>query len=37
MILDEKFKTVFSKNKKCIGNVDIDGLIAGMLLQHFLN
>lgn len=37
MILDNRFKQIFKKNKKCIVNADIDGIISGMLLQHFLN
>lgn len=37
IVLDDKFKQIFSKNRKCIVNADIDGIIAGMLLQRFLN
>lgn len=37
IILDPFFKNLFSPNKKCIINADIDGIIAGMLLKKFLN
>lgn len=35
--LSDTFKTLFIKDRKCIVNADIDGVISGMLLQHFLN
>lgn len=28
---------IFSKNRKCIVNADLDGVLSGMLLQHFLD
>ena len=28
---------IFTKNKKCIVNTDLDGILSGMLLQYFLN
>ena len=37
MMTDELLKTIFNKNKKCVINTDLDGLISGMLLQRFLN
>lgn len=30
-------KNIFTKDKKCVLNTDLDGLISGMLLQKFLN
>lgn len=35
--IDETIKLLFTKNKKCIVNADLDGLLSGMLLQHFLD
>lgn len=37
IVLDDKFKQIFVTDRKCIVNADIDGIIAGMFLQHFLN
>ena len=37
IILDDKFEHIFTRSKKCIVNTDIDGIIAGMLLQQFLD
>lgn len=37
IVLDQNCKSIFQKNKKCIINTDLDGLISGMLLQQFLN
>ena len=34
---DETLANLFVKNKKCIINTDLDGLLSGMLLQEFLN
>lgn len=34
---DKDIKSLFSKNKKCIVNADLDGVLSGMLLQKFLN
>ena len=36
-ILNESIGNIFTPNKKCIINADIDGIIAGILLQNFLN
>ena len=36
-ILNESIANIFTPNKKCIFNADIDGIIAGTLLQNFLN
>lgn len=30
-------KNIFKPNRKCIINTDLDGLLSGMILQHFLN
>ena len=35
--LNESVKNIFTIEKKCIINTDLDGLISGMLLQKFLN
>lgn len=37
IIIDDTIKKIFVENKKCIINTDLDSLIAGMLLQQFLN
>ena len=37
MVLSNSFFEIFKKNRKCIVNADIDGILAGMLLQNFLN
>lgn len=37
MVLSNSFIEIFKKNRKCIVNADIDGILAGMLLQNFLN
>ena len=37
MELPEIFHTIFVPNRKCITNADLDGILAGMLLQKFLN
>jgi hypothetical protein len=34
---NEIVKNIFTRDKKCILNTDLDGLISGMLLQKFLN
>ena len=36
MIINNTIKNIFVKNKKCIVNADLDGLLSGMILQHFL-
>ena len=36
IILDEFVSQLFSENRKCIVNADLDGLLSGMLLQYFL-
>lgn len=28
---------IFKKNRKCIINTDLDGILSGMILQHYLN
>lgn len=33
----ENLEKIFQKNKKCIVNTDLDGILSGMLLQKFLN
>ena len=35
--INETVKQIFIKDRKCIINTDLDGLISGMLLQKFLN
>ena len=35
--LSDDIKKIFVKNRKCIINTDIDGILAGMFLQYFLN
>ena len=37
ILLSDSLKKIFEPNKKCIINADIDGIISGILLQHFLN
>lgn len=37
LILTDVIKNLFTKNRQCIINADIDGIMAGMLLQKFLN
>lgn len=37
IVLSDEFKNIFQRNRKCIVNADIDGILAGMFLQHFLN
>lgn len=37
MILSNEITNIFVKNKKCIINADLDGLLSGMILQRFLN
>lgn len=37
MQFDRLIGEMFTRGKKCIVNADVDGLIAGMLLQNFLN
>lgn len=36
LLLNESVKNIFSIEKKCIINTDLDGMISGMLLQKFL-
>ena len=36
-MLTRNIKTIFVKDKKCIVNADLDGILSGMLLQKFLN
>jgi len=35
--LNENIVNLFTKNRKCIINVDLDGILSGMILQKFLN
>lgn len=35
--IKDNLKEIFYSNKKCIVNADLDGILSGMLLQHFLN
>lgn len=35
--INENIKKIFIPNRKCIINADLDGILSGMLLQHFLN
>jgi len=35
--INENIKKIFIANRKCIINADLDGILSGMLLQHFLN
>lgn len=37
LILSGVIRNIFAKDRQCIINADIDGIIAGMLLQKFLN
>lgn len=37
ILLNNDIQNLFTPNRKCIVNADIDGIIAGMLLQNFLN
>lgn len=37
LVLSDVIKNLFVKDRQCIINADIDGIIAGMLLQKFLN
>lgn len=34
--IDSKLEFIFSPNKKCIVNADLDGILSGMILQHYL-
>lgn len=36
-MIDELLASIFQRNRKCIINTDLDGLISGMFLQEFLN
>ena len=37
ILLNKNIEKIFVPNRKCIVNVDLDGILSGMLLQHFLN
>lgn len=37
LMYDEIISNLFVKNRKCVINTDLDGLLSGMLLQKFLN
>jgi len=34
---NESIINIFKRDRKCIINTDLDGILSGMLLQHFLN
>ena len=36
-MIDNLLTEIFQKDRKCVINTDLDGLISGMLLQEFLN
>lgn len=35
--IENNIKSIFQPNRKCIINTDLDGILSGMILQHFLN
>lgn len=35
--IENNIKSIFQPNRKCIVNTDLDGILSGMILQHFLN
>lgn len=35
--VSENIKHIFKRGRKCVINTDLDGLLSGMLLQHFLD
>ena len=35
--IEKTIESIFTKNRKCIINTDLDGILSGMILQHYLN
>jgi len=35
--INQEIKNIFTRNRKCIVNADLDGILSGMILQHFLD